>query len=364
LANVLNVCGVPTKDAKGGPVPRYGPKLRKIASDAVRYVYNHGAGSRRALYEDEREEKARRFRTKYGSEGIGADGEAQGNVQPVFIGVFDTVAALGSRQATLLALGGFLLLVALTWLTAIFAPWWTTAVVALAPLAAAYWTGAAIFGQIKYFFNDPHWKPRFWNPLDWPALVRHSHIAWWSGKNYDRYVDREVRYLRHALAIDEARMKFPRVPWGRQIDAEWNKERGNHDWLRQVWFAGNHSDIGGSYPEEESRLSDIALQWMVDELKSAMPEIQIRQELLVTSPDSLGLQHDERDATLEWQAPLLRRLTGERLTWATREREIDLGMALHPSVITRFEADAVPQMGDVKPYRPRNLRRHPAVKHF
>ena len=32
--------------------------------------------------------------------------------------------------------------------------------------------------------------------------------------------------------------------------------------FRQVWFAGNHSDIGGSYPENESRLSDITLDWM------------------------------------------------------------------------------------------------------
>jgi uncharacterized protein (DUF2235 family) len=98
LANVLNLCGVPTNNADGGPVPRYGPKLRKIATDAVRYVYNHGAGWERKRNEDEREEKAKRFREKYGSAGIGADGEGQGNVQPVFIGVFDTVAALYTNE--------------------------------------------------------------------------------------------------------------------------------------------------------------------------------------------------------------------------------------------------------------------------
>ncbi|WP_442869806.1 phospholipase effector Tle1 domain-containing protein [Bradyrhizobium sp. CCBAU 11361] len=31
------------------------------------------------------------------------------------------------------------------------------------------------------------------------------------------------------------------------------------DWLRQVWFAGNHSDVGGSYLENEGRLPDISL---------------------------------------------------------------------------------------------------------
>jgi hypothetical protein len=39
-------------------------------------------------------------------------------------------------------------------------------------------------------------------------------------------------------------------------------------------------------------------------------------------------------------------------------------MALHPSVIARFEAQAVPQMGEVRPYRPINLRSQPAVIGF
>ncbi|MVA97965.1 DUF2235 domain-containing protein [Nitratireductor sp. CAU 1489] len=364
LANVLNLCGVPAKGVDGGPVSRYGPKLRKIASDAVRYVYNHGAGSKRSLYEEEREEKARRFRARYGSEGVGADGEPQGNVQPTFIGVFDTVAALGSRQATLLAAVGFFLLILLTWWISTVASWWITALFALVPLAAAYWTIVVMAGQVKYFFKDPDRRVQLWNPFDWIAIARHGHLAWWSGKNYDRYVDREVRFLRHALAIDEARRKFPRVSWGRSVDVDWNNKRGNHDWMKQVWFAGNHSDIGGSYPEEESRLSDIALQWMIDELKTAIPEIQIRAEMLVTSPDPLGLQHDEREGVLGSQPALLRWLTRDRLTWTTQVRNIENQVTLHPSVKARFEADAVPQMGEVKAYRPSNLHNHSQVAKF
>lgn len=44
LANVMNLCGIPTRMPDGTPVPRYGPGLRKIATDAVKFVYNHGAG--------------------------------------------------------------------------------------------------------------------------------------------------------------------------------------------------------------------------------------------------------------------------------------------------------------------------------
>lgn len=364
LANVMNLCGVPTRDADGGLVPRYGPKLRKIASDAVRYVYNHGAGSKRATYEGEREEKARRFRAKYRSEGVGAEGESQGNVQPSFVGVFETVAALGSREATGLTFISFFLLLVITFLVSKLVPWWATAVVALVPVAAFYWFAKMLLGQVKYFFKEAERKPRFWNPLDWPALAAHSHLAWWSGKNYDRYVDREVRYLRHALAIDEARAKFPRVAWGRAQDVTWNQDRGRRDWLRQVWFAGNHSDIGGSYPEEESRLSDFALQWMVDELMAAIPEAKIRTEVLVTSPDPLGLQHDECEAVLDRQPVLLRWLTRDKLTWKRKRRHIPDEADLHPSVLSRFDAEAVPQMGEVGPYRPLNLKSHSATSQY
>ncbi|MDQ0513528.1 phospholipase effector Tle1 domain-containing protein [Ancylobacter amanitiformis] len=364
LANVLNLCGVPTKAADGSPVPQYGPKLRKIATDGVRYVYNHGAGSQRSRYEDEREEKARRFRVKYGSEGLGADGESQGNVQPTFVGVFDTVAALGSRDASLLAIIGFALLLLATWWITDVAPWWATALFAAIPAAAAYWVTNIILGQVKYFFKDPDRKIRFWNPLDWLALARHGHIAWWSGKHYDRYIDREVPFLRHALAIDESRAKFPRVPWGRTADVAWNSQRGNPQWLMQVWFAGNHSDIGGSYAEEQSRLSDIALDWMLTELKQAVPEVQIRSEIIVTAPDPLGLQHDEREGFLDGLPSWLRHWTGDRLTWRQEVRKIKDDARLHPSVIARCEADQVPQMGDVKAYRPPNLQNHPMVGRF
>jgi hypothetical protein len=33
----------------------------------------------------------------------------------------------------------------------------------------------------------------------------------------------------------------------------------------QVWFPGVHCDVGRGYPEEESGLSKLALQWMLGE---------------------------------------------------------------------------------------------------
>ena len=187
----------------------------------------------------------------------------------------------------------------------------------------------------------------------------HAHIAWWSGRHYDRYVDKEVRFLRHALAIDEDRAKFPRVGWGRPTDLRWHKERGREDWLVQTWFAGNHSDIGGSYPEEESRLSDIALRWMVEELKVAMGDaVTVLEDRLVTSPDPLGLQHSERTGMLNSQPSWLRIVTRRRLVWTHATRDIHSQAQLHPTVLERLAAPHVPQMGEVKAYRPESLREH------
>jgi hypothetical protein len=61
---------------------------------------------------------------------------------------------------------------------------------------------------------------------------------------------------RHALSIDERRCFFAPRLWGAPQP---------HQDIKQVWFAGVHSDVGGSYSERESGLSKIALEWMLAE---------------------------------------------------------------------------------------------------
>lgn len=39
--------------------------------------------------------------------------------------------------------------------------------------------------------------------------------------------------------------------------------------VKQVWFAGVHSDIGGGYPKAESGLSSFSLEWMLKEASIA-----------------------------------------------------------------------------------------------
>jgi len=173
VTNVLNLCGVPTQMPDGSPVPRFGPKLRKIASDAVKYVYNHGAGSKRSLYEDEREEKARRFRARYGSNAEGEKAHEQGNVQPTFVGVFDTVAALGNLKANILVWGAFLLQLTLLLFSLLNGWHWVLAtLLASSTVATAYWLLTTLKGQFKYFSPDSENPLRFSNPRDWLSIWR------------------------------------------------------------------------------------------------------------------------------------------------------------------------------------------------
>ena len=116
LSTVLNLCGVPTRLPNGRPMPKYGKALRSIAREAVQEVYNHGAGKPRSKqpYFDQREELGRRFRIRYGSSQNQDPAAPRGNVEPHFIGVFDSVAALGSDKLKLLFSGALLAAVLFT----------------------------------------------------------------------------------------------------------------------------------------------------------------------------------------------------------------------------------------------------------
>lgn len=70
---------------------------------------------------------------------------------------------------------------------------------------------------------------------------------------HDTEPSRIIRHARHAVAIDEEREDFTPTLWSAKPEID----------LRQVWFAGVHSNVGGSYPDRG--LSDHALKWIVDE---------------------------------------------------------------------------------------------------
>lgn len=208
--------------------------------------------------------------------------------------------------------------------------------------------------SFKYFSPDPKRRLHLGNPLDWPIILKSGHFAGWSKRNYDRWLSKDVCHARHAVAIDEDRADFPRVGWGSKQAAIDTRERKPAR-LKQVWFAGCHSDIGGSYPESESRLSDIALDWIVDELRECVPTIQLNEAMLNRFPDPRGLQHREDEFLKLWFAVI---------PWKKQPRKVLQDFLLRPSVIERLAAGRVPQAGEVKDYRPVQLKDHPQAFEF
>lgn len=92
-----------------------------------------------------------------------------------------------------------------------------------------------------------------------------------------------VTHARHALAIDDERLVFhPKL---------WDRELRDYQTMKQVWFCGMHTDVGGGYPTQQ--LSDVPLLWMIDQAKEH--GLLIYQGHNVgTQPDSNGKMHDSR----------------------------------------------------------------------
>ncbi|KAJ7328307.1 hypothetical protein DFH08DRAFT_709712, partial [Mycena albidolilacea] len=77
--------------------------------------------------------------------------------------------------------------------------------------------------------------------------------------------------FRHALALDERRVKFlPEYVDGGSSTASTAGEKGRAIDVKEVWFAGSHSDIGGGVKENLNLdLSSVPLLWMENEAAAA-----------------------------------------------------------------------------------------------
>ena len=69
-----------------------------------------------------------------------------------------------------------------------------------------------------------------------------------------------VRTVRHALALDERRSYYQATSWGGVDDPEYNDQHhGDSLDVKEVWFAGSHSDVGGGYEGDQSGLARLLL---------------------------------------------------------------------------------------------------------
>ncbi|MBN2578127.1 MAG: DUF2235 domain-containing protein [Pirellulales bacterium] len=80
-----------------------------------------------------------------------------------------------------------------------------------------------------------------------------SKIPFFRHKFHNFRLSRSVENAYQALSIDDDRRLFHPLLWEPGIES--------YQTMRQVWFCGSHSDVGGGYPEQE--VSDISLVWMM-----------------------------------------------------------------------------------------------------
>ncbi|MBW6390714.1 DUF2235 domain-containing protein [Billgrantia antri] len=89
-----------------------------------------------------------------------------------------------------------------------------------------------------------------------------------------------IRHARHAVSIDENRQDFEPTLWSAKPGID----------LKQVWFAGVHTDIGGGYPQHE--LGDCAGKWIANEAERF--GLTFEPHFLASmNPSHSGRQHDE-----------------------------------------------------------------------
>jgi uncharacterized protein (DUF2235 family) len=182
-----------------------------------------------------------------------------------------------------------------------------------------------------------------------------------------------VEVLRQAIATDERRRLFRIYRWADPQPYKpnrFNPAAPPAQDIKQVWFAGFHSDIGGGFNEEQSGIAKYPLKWMIDEaaacgllINTAMynhlvlgrPRKGGKKNYVPPSPS--GPLHNSMRGLWpvfeiwpkrgKWRdCPKRRSQLGLYLP-LSEPRRIDNGALVHHSVFERM--DAVPA------YRPENL---------
>jgi uncharacterized protein (DUF2235 family) len=368
IASLISLCGIPTQNIDGGDLPLDEAGSWKLAKYAVKHVYQFTPArkeSKATPYQKfllrTRDRLAVRFRMDCRS--FDPNHPIHPNTYPYFVGVFDTVAALGSvwlfvKFTVLYAIGA----ASMSWLIALVPGmpiigsylkllkfWPMFWIIVGVPIGLA--TCIYILNHVKFDFGVPGYSPL-------EQLRTFHFLTEWKEKFYDTDLELNISYAKHAISIDENRRDFVRVPWGNPDDRQARDDSDNLT-FEQVWFSGNHADVGGGYPENESRLSDTALKWMLACAYTIPNGIKYDRSVLRLHTDSAGLRHDEVKSGFgavtnffgwTWRIGIRKLPTMENSDFSDAP--------MHRSVYERFDTDKVLDCDSMKLYRPPTLANH------
>lgn len=221
-----------------------------------------------------------------------------------------------------------------------------------------YWELRDDFGRS---FGNPAFPNRFdWNQVHflgaWDTVKFVGWFNWKAQFEQARWPFTRkavnVAHTRHAVAIDEKRRYYKEYRFDSGLISDNRRD------AREVWFAGVHSDVGGTF--DDHHLADISLKWMVDEATADSLAVDSHGKL-VTNPDLAKLDIDGKRYEQHVGAKLGEDLPSHYAEdplhpapaiWAViglgwRPRKIEEGDDIHPSVLERMNGSGE------RPYLPR-----------
>ena len=147
-------------------------------------------------------------------------------------------------------------------------------------------------------------------PTSFFGLIKDKH------RFYDNKLGSNVTYARHALSLDERRDDFEPTIW---------QPNENVD-LKQVWFAGVHSDVGGGYRNDpdNTTLADIPMTWLMKEAQSI--GLTFEDFLFAEELNPIAKQHDEYKGFMRFLGKYVREIPDPNV----------IPTSVHPSVKKRY----------------------------
>lgn len=112
------------------------------------------------------------------------------------------------------------------------------------------------------------WEVGGWDPQQFLTQIPFLQAKCVKLPSLDVFPAPKVDYAFHAMALNETRFSFPLERW-----------RSNRPGLKECWFIGHHSDVGGSC--DESGPENLSFIWMIDQLRDLVPlNIKLVQKML------------------------------------------------------------------------------------
>ncbi|MGW3665160.1 DUF2235 domain-containing protein [Streptomyces sp. NPDC005141] len=121
----------------------------------------------------------------------------------------------------------------------------------------------------------------------WDSVKAAGVLRWNLRWPYTRQVP-NVAHIRHAVSVDEKRR-----PYREYLVKPGDGKRPAPGLVEQVWFAGVHSDVGGTF-DDDPRTATVALKWIVDGALDAgvlLKKGAYAREVTLVPDDAMGRIH-------------------------------------------------------------------------